>query len=100
MSSRKNRQLGGVCTASLGFRLTFLGLLLLTYQPKSHSQTVAITVDDLPYAGNSKPLSPEDAQTAELINKKLLHAFSHAHIPVTGFVIERNAEQIGIGKGR
>lgn len=60
-----------------------------------------MTVDDLPYAsGSSKPIGPEDAKTSELINKKLLHAFSHKHIPVTGFVIEQHAEQIGIGTGR
>src|ERR1039458_7505098 len=101
MSSRKAREPGDAHTASMGFKLTFLGLLLLTCLPKLQSQTVAMTVDDLPYAPGSSDLpSPEDAKTAELINKKLLHAFSQAHIPVMGFVIEQNAEQIGIGTGR
>jgi peptidoglycan/xylan/chitin deacetylase (PgdA/CDA1 family) len=60
-----------------------------------------MTVDDLPYApGTGKPPSPEDAKAAELTNKKLLHAFSHSHIPVTGFVIEEDAEQIGISASR
>jgi peptidoglycan-N-acetylglucosamine deacetylase len=82
-------------------KVTALGFLLLACLPKSRSQTVAMTVDDLPYApGNSKPPGPEDAKTAELINKKLLRAFSHHHIPVTGFVIGKDAEQIGIRTGR
>ncbi len=101
MFSRKDRELGGARSASLGFKLALLGLLLLTLLPKSQSQTVAMTVDDLPYApGSSNSPTLEDARTAELINKKLLRAFSHAHIPVTGFVIERDAEQIGIATGR
>ncbi len=101
MSSRKTRELGGTHTASIGLKLTFLGLLLLMCLPKLQSQTVAMTVDDLPYApGSSKPPGSEDAKTAELINKKILHAFLQAHIPVMGFVIEQNAEQIGIDTGR
>jgi peptidoglycan/xylan/chitin deacetylase (PgdA/CDA1 family) len=60
-----------------------------------------VTVDDFPYAsGSSTPPSLGDAKTAELINRKLLHAFAQAHIPATGFVIEQDAEQIGIGTGR
>ena len=101
MSSRKRRELVSACTASLRFKLTFIGLLLLVCLPKSQSQTVAMTVDDLPYAsGNPKPPSLEDAKTAESINKKLLRAFSHHRIPVTGFVIGQHAEQIGIRTGR
>jgi len=101
MSSHKARERVGARTASLGFKLAYLGLLLLTCAPESQCQTVAITVDDLPYAtGSSKPPGPEDAKTAELINKKLLNAFSHHRIPVTGFVIEQGAEQIGIARGR
>jgi peptidoglycan/xylan/chitin deacetylase (PgdA/CDA1 family) len=101
MSPFKARELGGARTASTGFKLAFFGLLLLTYLQKSQSQTVAVTVDDLPYVpGNSKPPSPEDAKTAELANKKLLHAFSHAHIPATGFVVEQNVERFGVDSGR
>ncbi len=101
MSSRKTGKRVAGRTASLGFKLAFLGLLLLTCAPKSQCQTVAMTVDDLPYApGSSEPLGPEDAKTAELINKKLLHAFSHHRIPATGFEIEQHAEQIGIATGR
>ena len=101
MTSRKARELGGARTASLRFKLTFLGLLLITCLSKLQSQTVAMTVDDLPYApGGSKPPGPEEAKTAELINKKLLHAFSHTHIPVTGFVIEQDVERIGTSTGR
>ena len=101
MSLCKARELGGIRAASAGFKLAFLGLLLLTCLPKSRSQTVAVTVDDLPYlSGDSRPPSPEDAKTAELVNKKLLRAFSHEHIPVTGFVVEQNVERIGASAGR
>jgi peptidoglycan-N-acetylglucosamine deacetylase len=97
MSSQRVRELGsvGAHTARLRSKLAFLGLLLLACSLKSQSQTVAITVDDLPYVGSPNPLGPEDAKTAELINKKLLHAFSHQHMPVTGFVVEQYTEQIG-----
>ena len=101
MRSGKRPELSRIRPGNLMFTLTFLGLLLLTCLPESQSQTVALTVDDLPYApGNSKPPGPEDAKTAELINRNLLRVFSHHHIPVTGFVIGKNAEQIGIRTGR
>lgn len=92
---------GVVFTASSAFKAAIVGLLILAYLPKSQSQTVAMTVDDLPYAADArKPASPADAKTAELINKKLLHAFSRKHIPVTGFAVEQHAERIGIAEGR
>lgn len=101
MFTRKARELGGARTASLGFKLTFLALLLLTFLPKSQSQTVAMTVDDLPFAsGNPRPLTPSDAKSALTANKKILRAFSRRHIPATGFVIERNAERLGIDSSR
>ncbi len=65
------------------------------------SRTVAITVDDLPYASDTpKPLGLEDAKTAMAENKKMLRVFSQKHIPVTGFVIEQNVERIGNDAGR
>ena len=101
MSSREARELGGARTANLGFKLTFLALLLLTFLPKSKSQTVAMTVDDLPFAsGNQRPLTPSDGKSALTANKKILRAFSRRHIPATGFVIEQNAERLGMDSSR
>jgi peptidoglycan-N-acetylglucosamine deacetylase len=78
-----------------------LGALLLTRVPECLSQTVAITVDDLPYAsGSSAPIGSNDGKTAEHINRRLLRSFSRHHIPVTGFVIGQTAEQIGIDRSR
>jgi peptidoglycan/xylan/chitin deacetylase (PgdA/CDA1 family) len=99
MRSQKSRD--GTRILSRMFAWTFLALLLLTWSPELQSQTVAMTVDDLPYAsGSSKRPGPEDAKIAELINKNLLRAFSRHHIPVTGFVIGQNAEQIGLRTGQ
>lgn len=73
-----------------------VGLLLLPYALKAQTHTVAITVDDLPFAsGYGGPLNPHDATGAIQTNKEILDAFSRHHIPATGFVIEEHAEQIG-----
>lgn len=55
-------------------------------------RTVAITVDDLPYAGTLVDL-PE--YTPQAINGRLLVEFSNHNIPATGFVIEKVVEKIG-----
>jgi peptidoglycan/xylan/chitin deacetylase (PgdA/CDA1 family) len=68
----------------------------------AQSRTVAITVDDLPYAGwnGSRPaLSPSDAAIAAEVNRKILSALRHHHAPVTGFVVQKAVEEIGIAKG-
>ncbi len=59
----------------------------------AQSRTVAITVDDLPYAGDAAGAS------AAMINTKLLAAFSRHHVPVTGFVIQKLVEDIGPVQG-
>jgi peptidoglycan-N-acetylglucosamine deacetylase len=59
----------------------------------AQGRTVAITVDDLPYAGE-----PAGASAAT-INDKLLAAFSRHHVPVTGFVIQKRVEEIGSASG-
>lgn len=89
-----------VLTASLMFKMTFLGLLLLTFVLKLQSQTVAMTVDDLPYVPGLRPLNPTDGRNAVLTNKKILHAFSRHHVPAIGFVIEQHGEQLGAGTNR
>ena len=55
----------------------------------AQSRTVAVTVDDLPYAGggHAQAISAADVAIAREINQKLLAAFRRHHVPVTGFVI-------------
>ena len=78
------------------WKLAVIGLLLLPCASKAQTHTVAITVDDLPFAsGYPGPLNLQDAKRAIRTNKRILDAFSRHHIPATGFVIEEHAEQIG-----
>ncbi len=63
----------------------------------ARTHTMAMTVDDLPFAsGNSVAISPADAKSAGQVNRKILKAFAHHHIPATGFVIEERAEELSI----
>lgn len=64
----------------------------------AQNRTVAITVDDLPYA-SIRTVSPQDAPVAEEINRKLLSALRRHHVPVTGFVIQKSVEDLGIAAG-
>ena len=61
------------------------------------ARTVAITVDDLPYAGRSagSPNGLGAEAEAKVINGKLLAALKAHHVPVTGFVIEMIVESLG-----
>jgi peptidoglycan/xylan/chitin deacetylase (PgdA/CDA1 family) len=72
--------------------------VLPSFSQQIHSRgTVAITVDDLPYAPG-RPLSNDtaaEALTAAAINRKLLAAFRAHRVPVTGFVIGDRAQQLG-----
>jgi peptidoglycan/xylan/chitin deacetylase (PgdA/CDA1 family) len=60
-------------------------------------RTVAVTVDDLPYAGDI--LSPAAALAAEMVNRALLSAFKARGVPATGFVIEQSVESLGSPAG-
>jgi peptidoglycan/xylan/chitin deacetylase (PgdA/CDA1 family) len=88
-------------------RGVFLGvgfmLFLLSAPVFAQARSVAITVDDLPYAGVALggPNASDAPATAELVNRKLLTAFHAYHVPVTGFVIQKNVEAFGakIGPG-
>ena len=55
----------------------------------AQGRTVAITVDDLPYAGNFLDAS------ASTVNRRLLTAFRDHSVPVTGFVIQKRVEDLG-----
>jgi len=59
----------------------------------AQGRTVAITVDDLPYAGDLAGALPAK------VNAKLLAAFRRHHVPVTGFVIQKRVEEIGSVQG-
>ena len=62
----------------------------------AQGRAVAITVDDLPFAG---PVIDLPGYAPEAVNNRLLAAFAKRHIPVTGFVIEKGVERIGSATG-
>jgi peptidoglycan-N-acetylglucosamine deacetylase len=68
-------------------------LCLVALALSAQGRTVAITVDDLPYAGKGS------APDAEAISNKLLNAFQTHHVPVTGFVIQQRVESLGHDRG-
>lgn len=72
--------------------------LLWPMGASAQDRTVAITVDDLPYA-TVHALSPQDAAAAEEVNRKLLSTLRHHRVPVTGFVIQNSVEELGIAAG-
>jgi peptidoglycan/xylan/chitin deacetylase (PgdA/CDA1 family) len=62
----------------------------------AQKRSVAITVDDLPYAaGGAAADTGEEAPQAENVNRRLLAAFRRRHVPVTGFVIQKRVEALG-----
>lgn len=66
----------------------------------AQSRTVALTIDDLPFVtGGDAPLVPQDAPAAKAANRKLLKALARHRVPVTGFVIEKQVEQLGMQDG-
>jgi len=62
---------------------------------QSHHGTVAITVDDLPYAtaGDRAP-TVSDLPRADSINRAIIAALIRRHVPTTGFVIQSRVEQL------
>jgi peptidoglycan/xylan/chitin deacetylase (PgdA/CDA1 family) len=66
----------------------------------AQTRTVALTIDDLPFVtGEDKPLLPVDAMGAQGANQKLLSSIARHHVPVTGFVIQKNVEEMGSRAG-
>src|SRR5580658_5918764 len=59
----------------------------------AQERTVAITVDDLPFAGGGAPAD------VSAFNLDLLAAFQVHHVPVTGFVIQKRVESLGLASG-
>jgi peptidoglycan-N-acetylglucosamine deacetylase len=84
-------------------RLKFvLGSILLTLfgalEAFAQVRTVAVTVDDLPYAG-AEAGSASDTTAAKEINRKLLSALRRHRAPVTGFVVQKSVEELGLEAG-
>jgi peptidoglycan/xylan/chitin deacetylase (PgdA/CDA1 family) len=79
------------------FACFFFSISLL---PSLAAQTraVALTIDDLPFVAGGDT-DPMDAQAAIRANRKLLRALARHHIPVTGFVIQKNVETLERGSG-
>jgi peptidoglycan/xylan/chitin deacetylase (PgdA/CDA1 family) len=61
-------------------------------------RSVAIAVDDLPYADGD--LTPATASFPKPVNSKLLASFKKHQVPVTGFVIEERVQSLGASQGR
>lgn len=86
-----------VCQKALvRLRATMLLTLLGVSFAYSQSRSVAIPVDDLPYAGTVVDLP---LYTPAAVNDRLLEAFTKRHTPVTGFVIGKVVDQIGAVAG-
>jgi peptidoglycan/xylan/chitin deacetylase (PgdA/CDA1 family) len=79
---------------NIAFLCACLGL---TWSAFAQGRAVAITVDDLPYAGGAN--LAEASSTAQVVNRKLLAAFQAHHVPVTGFVIQKTVESLGATSG-
>jgi peptidoglycan/xylan/chitin deacetylase (PgdA/CDA1 family) len=84
---------GGLLGASLTLAAWFSSSCVF-----AQGRTVAITVDDLPYAPATANVS-EGAAAAETVNGQLLKAFSRHRAPVIGFVIQKRVEAIGFASG-
>lgn len=79
-------------------QLSFL-LLLASFSAnaQSLSRTVAITVDDLPFAsGALMPLSSADRKLAAAVNRKILRGLAAHRTPAVGFVVGQFAEKLGM----
>src|ERR1039457_2786505 len=86
----------------LVFLCAALGLSLLSaFHTPAHGRSVAITVDDLPYAGGALVggNASEAFSEAEIVNRKLLAAFEAHHVPATGFVIQKRVDALGTESG-
>ena len=84
------------------FPLVAVAILTLSFASSLRAQehTVALTIDDLPFVpGTDNPVHPSDSAQAEAANRKLLRALARHHVPVTGFVIQKNVEELGPAAG-
>ena len=82
--------------------VSMLWIFGLALGASAQSKTVAITVDDLPYAWhdpNIHKLDAADAGQAALVNQKILATLARHRAPATGFVNQLKVEQLGIEQG-
>jgi peptidoglycan/xylan/chitin deacetylase (PgdA/CDA1 family) len=81
----------------------FISAIALALAPSMAAQTrtVALTIDDLPFvaAHDDRPMQPVDAQAAAAANRRILSALARHHVPVTGFVIQKGVEELGMDAG-
>lgn len=71
-------------------------LFMSSLMALAQAQSVAITVDDLPYAGRTdRELTTADTAFAEEVNRNLLIAFRNHKVPVAGFVNGKRIEALG-----
>ena len=71
-------------------------ILLACSALSAQQRTVAVTVDDLPYAdGSGRPGSlPTSPHLAEQVNQAILEGLKRNHAPATGFVIEQTVQSL------
>src|SRR5438105_4189826 len=87
----------GLVFLCASFGLSLLAVVSIFAQGRS----VAITVDDLPYAGGTVAAATvaEISSMAKIVNGKLLAALQAHHVPATGFVIQKTVESLGPTSG-
>jgi peptidoglycan/xylan/chitin deacetylase (PgdA/CDA1 family) len=74
--------------------LSLVCVLLPAIAAPAQVPSVAMTVDDLPFAG------PKDVSKPIAVNKRILRAFARHHVPATGFVVEQGVEELGLPVGK
>jgi peptidoglycan/xylan/chitin deacetylase (PgdA/CDA1 family) len=67
----------------------------------AQTRQVALTFDDLPFVSDYDllPSPAREARVAEAANRKLLKALTYHKVPVTGFVIQKRVENLGLPSG-
>jgi peptidoglycan/xylan/chitin deacetylase (PgdA/CDA1 family) len=81
--------------------LAISGFLLCTCVVKAQTRSVAMTVDDLPFAVGTPILKhTAEVKSAEQVNGAMIHALTRHHAPATGFVIQQRAEDLGLPVSR
>lgn len=82
------------------FRWLLILIFALFIRASAQQRTVAITVDDLPYAGHThSEITAADVNRSEQVNRRLLAAFKKYRVPVTGFVNEGRIQGMGANAG-
>jgi peptidoglycan/xylan/chitin deacetylase (PgdA/CDA1 family) len=82
------------------FAVAVLAISLVSGIP-AQTRQVALTFDDLPFVtvDDLLPTPALKARAAESANRKLLKALTHHKVPVTGFVIQKKVENLGLASG-